>query len=97
MHLAVSSLRLGRRERTSLWLGTTVLLGAFFLISTAWEWYGLIAHHGLTIRTNLFGTTFSSLIGLHAAHVVIGLSLLSLALIFSLGQHMATKADGQAD
>jgi len=36
---------------------------------------------GLTIRTNLFGTTFYSLVGLHATHVVVGLIGLSLILI----------------
>ena len=91
MHLAVSALRSGRRERTSLWLGATVLLGVFFLASTATEWYGLITHYGLTIRTNLFGTTFYSLVGLHASHVVIGLTLLSLALSFSLTHRMTTR------
>lgn len=91
VHLAVSALRSGKRGRTSLWLGTTVLLGVLFLASTAWEWYGLIVHHGLTIRTNLFGTTFYSLVGLHASHVVIGLSFLSVALIFSLAKRMTTR------
>ncbi len=32
----------------------------------------------------LFGTTFYSLVGLHATHVVIGLVLLTLVLILSL-------------
>ncbi len=91
VHLAVSSLRAGKRERTSLWLGATVMLGVLFLASTAWEWYGLIVDHSLTIRTNLFGTTFYSLVGLHASHVVIGLSFLSLALFFSVTKRMTTN------
>ena len=40
---------------------------------TAREWYLLIYEHGLTIRTNLFGTTYYSLVGLHATHVILGL------------------------
>ena len=40
------------------------------------EWYDLIYHYGLTIRTNLFGTTFYSLVGLHASHVIVGLIML---------------------
>jgi cytochrome c oxidase subunit 3/cytochrome o ubiquinol oxidase subunit 3 len=63
----------------------TILLGLEFLIGTGVEWYGLIVHHGLWIGTNLFGTTFYSLVGFHALHVFIGLSLLSLVLIFALG------------
>ena len=52
----------------------TVVLGAIFLAGTAREWYGLIVEHGLTIGTNLFGTTFYSLVGLHASHVTSGSS-----------------------
>ena len=58
--------------------------GAIFLGGTALEWYHLIYVDGLTIRTNLFGTTFYSLVGLHATHVIVGLIMLALALIFSL-------------
>ncbi len=55
-----------------------------FLVSTAREWYHLIHDEGLTIQTNLFGTTYYSLVGLHATHVVVGLIMLSLVLVFSL-------------
>ena len=67
-----------------LWWLATIVLAASFLISTAREWYRLIYHDGLTISTNLFGTTFYSLVGLHATHVVIGLTLLVFVFIFSL-------------
>jgi cytochrome c oxidase subunit 3 len=46
------------------------------------EWYKLIYRDGLTMQTNLFGTTFYSLVGLHATHVLVGLVMLSLALNF---------------
>jgi cytochrome c oxidase subunit 3/cytochrome o ubiquinol oxidase subunit 3 len=94
VHFAVAALFRGRRSLCSLWLAATVLLGTIFLAGTAREWYQLIYHDGLTIRTNLFGTTFYSLVGLHATHVVIGLFLLSLALIFSLhGEVTSRHAD----
>ena len=57
---------------------------ASFLASTAREWHQLIYKDGLTIRTNLFGTTFYSLVGLHATHVIVGLLMLTLALAFGL-------------
>lgn len=66
------------------WLGATIALAVTFLIGTASEWRKLIYEDGLTISTNLFGTTFYSLVGLHATHVVIGLALLSTAFLFSL-------------
>jgi cytochrome c oxidase subunit 3/cytochrome o ubiquinol oxidase subunit 3 len=84
IHYAVATLQEGKRQLCSLWLAATVLLGAIFLSGTALEWYHLIYVDGLTIRTNLFGTTFYSLVGLHASHVIVGLIMLALALIFSL-------------
>ncbi len=66
------------------WWALTILLGMIFLGGTAVEWNKLIFTDGLTIRTNLFGTTFYSLVGLHATHVVVGLLMLSLVLIFTL-------------
>ncbi len=81
---AVSFLEKSKTKLCSLWLAITILLGAIFLAGTAREWHQLIYHDGLTIRTNLFGTTFYSLVGLHATHVVVGLVMLSAALIFLL-------------
>src|SRR6267142_4033513 len=48
------------------WLATIALAG-LFLAMTAAEWRRLIYQKGLTISTNLFGTTFYSLVGLHAS------------------------------
>jgi cytochrome c oxidase subunit 3/cytochrome o ubiquinol oxidase subunit 3 len=90
VHLAGSALHHGKRGATSLWLALTVLLGGIFLVGTGQEWYHLIYHDGLTISTNLFGTTFYSLVGLHASHVIVGLCMLSLALFFSLTGQMTS-------
>lgn len=62
----------------------TILFGAIFLIGTAREWYKLITVDGLTVSTNLFGTTYYSLVGLHALHVIVGLILLSTVLLLSV-------------
>ena len=88
VHAAVSALQKNKQGLCSLWLAATVLLGGIFIAGTAHEWYDLIYKRGLTIRTNLFGTTFYSLVGLHATHVVVGLILLSLALFFSISGGM---------
>ncbi len=84
VHFAVSALRKDNVRGCTLWLAGTVLLGAMFLMTTAREWYHLIHDIGLTIRTNLFGTTFYSLVGLHATHVVVGLIMLTTALALAL-------------
>lgn len=77
-----------RMRRFQLLWGITCLLAVVFLADTAQEWHKLIYHDGLTVRTNVFGTTFYSLVGLHAAHVTAGLTMLSLVLIFSLANRV---------
>jgi cytochrome c oxidase subunit 3 len=60
------------RDRVGAFLGLwvlTIVLGGTFMYGTAQEWHRLIYEHGLTISTNLFGTTYYSLVGLHAFHV----------------------------
>ncbi len=84
IYLSVDALRKNKVRLCSLWLAATVLLGSIFLAGTALEWHKLIYRDGLTISTNLFGTTFYSLVGLHASHVVVGLIMLVLALVFAL-------------
>jgi len=97
VHFAVSALSKSKPRLCSIWLAATVLLGAIFLAGTASEWHELIYRDGLTIKTNLFGTTFYSLVGLHASHVVIGLFLLSLALLFSLRGDVTAKHAGRLE
>src|SRR4029077_8361143 len=58
IHLAAKSLRQGSGLRFGiLWLAT-IAMGAAFLYGTATEWHRLIYEEGLTISTNLFGTTY---------------------------------------
>jgi cytochrome c oxidase subunit 3 len=84
IHLAARFLARGQRGGfLALWF-LTIILGAFFLFGTAQEWHRLIYEHGLTISTNLFGTTYYSLVGLHGFHVTVGLVMLSLVLLFGL-------------
>jgi len=85
IHYAVHALRKDSLRAFTLLLGATVLLGAIFLLTTAQEWHHLIYDCGLTLRTNLFGTTYYSLVGLHASHVIVGLIMLTLAFALSLG------------
>lgn len=84
IHLAVKALRKGRSRDFGMWWGATILLGALFLFGTLSEWNRLIYRDGLTISTNLFGTTYYSLVGLHGFHVVVGLILLTAVMVFTL-------------
>jgi cytochrome c oxidase subunit III len=82
--LAERNLHKGITSLFNLWWFITALLGMGFLIYTAVEWYHLIYDDHLTISTNLFGSTFYSLVGLHASHVVVGLILILMILIFNI-------------
>lgn len=80
--LALRALRAGHGRRFGAWWGLTLALGAVFLLGTAFDWRRLMVEEGLRIDTNLFGTTFYTLVGLHAAHVSVG--ALGLALVGAL-------------
>src|ERR1700732_2036989 len=84
IHLAAKALRRGSvRSFGILWFAT-IALGAAFLYGTAEEWHRLIYRDGLTISTNLFGTTYYSLVGLHGFYVVVGLVSLSIVMALTL-------------
>ena len=82
--LAMRALRADATGRFARWWLVTFLLGGTFLVLTAREWARLIGHDGLTIATNLFGTTFYTLVGLHALHVTVGLTLIALVFVLTL-------------
>jgi cytochrome c oxidase subunit 3/cytochrome o ubiquinol oxidase subunit 3 len=84
VHFASKYLERGRRGAfLALWF-LTFVLGGLFLFGTGQEWHRLIYDHGLTISTNLFGTTYYSLVGLHAFHLTAGLVMLGIVLSFGL-------------
>lgn len=87
IHLAVGALRKANIGSFRLWWFLTFALGSIFLIATGREWHHLIYDKGLTISTNLFGTTYYSLVGLHASHVTVGLiGLLTVLLLALFGE-----------
>jgi len=86
--LSERAIQHGRVKAFGLWWALTFILGAVFLAGTGLEWHKLIYQDGLTIRTNLFGTTFYSLVGLHASHVIIGLIALLTVLLFTITRHV---------
>lgn len=81
---AEHAIKRGHLRRFGLWWAATILLGIEFITGTAMEWRTLIFEDGLSIRTNLFGSTFYSLVGLHATHVIVGLIGLSIIMAFTI-------------
>src|ERR1700737_2908108 len=97
IHLAAKCLARGIRFAfLGFWL-LTIALGGLFLYGTAQEWHRLIYEHGLTISTNLFGTTYYSLVGLHGFHVTVGLILLTIVLLFGLAGRVGPDQSARID
>ncbi len=84
IHFAGKALRRGNVRSFGAGWALTITLGALFLYGTASEWHRLIYRDGLTISTNLFGTTYYSVVGLHGFHVVVGLLGLTTVMAFTL-------------
>ena len=81
---------------SKLWLWMTALLGTTFLGFQAYEFTSFV-HEGLTIRTNLFGSSFFTLTGFHGAHVTAGViwlvTLLAIDYRRGLGPSDALNVD----
>jgi cytochrome c oxidase subunit III len=97
IHLAVAALRKAKIGAFARWWFLTLFLGTTFLAGTALEWRHLIYDEGLTIQTNLFGTTYYSLVGLHAFHVLMGLLALCIVWLFTIFGKMKTEYANRAD
>src|SRR5580692_752603 len=91
IHFAVKFLRSGRVGSFTLWWLLTFVLGAVFLGGTFREWSHLMHDEGFTIQSNLFGTSYYSLVGLHAFHVTVGLLALAAVMVFALRGDVGTR------
>ena len=97
IHFAGKSLERSRLDFfVGLWM-LTIVLGGLFLYGTVQEWRRLIFENGLTISTNLFGTTYYSLVGLHAFHVTAGLIMLLSVATFALAGRVGVKHSYQIE
>jgi heme/copper-type cytochrome/quinol oxidase subunit 3 len=72
------------------WLASTAAAGAIFLCFQAYEFTSFV-HHGLTIRTNLFGSSFYTLTGFHGAHVAVGVLWLMTMLFIDMKRGLTPK------
>jgi cytochrome c oxidase subunit 3/cytochrome o ubiquinol oxidase subunit 3 len=96
-HLAEKALRRGGQSGFIGWWAATIGLGVLFLLGTAYEWYGLISRHHLTISRNLFGTTYYTLVGLHALHVTGGVTIMLVVLGLALRRRVTAANRGTVD
>jgi heme/copper-type cytochrome/quinol oxidase subunit 3 len=82
MVLALSSIQRGDERRMRIWLSATALLGCVFLGGQFYE-FNSFYHEGLTLSSNLFGSTFFTLTGFHGTHVFIGVFWLASLVLHS--------------
>ena len=96
MVLALAAVQRGDTRRMRVWLLATALLGMTFVGGQAYEFTSFV-RQGLTLHTNLFGSSFFVLTGFHGAHVTIGivmlLSLFGLSLRGKLGPENAETVE----
>jgi heme/copper-type cytochrome/quinol oxidase subunit 3 len=86
MVLALAAVQRGDYRRLKIWLMATALFGATFVAGQVYE-FTEFTRKGLTVSTNLFGSTFYILTGFHGAHVTLGIIwLLSLWGLASQGR-----------
>jgi cytochrome c oxidase subunit III len=97
IHFAEKFLERGARGGFLGFWFLTIVLGGLFLFGTGQEWHRLIYEHGLTISTNLFGTTYYSLVGLHAFHVTVGLLLLGIVFLFGLAGRVGREQSARVE
>ena len=71
MVLALDAVRRGNKRNTLVWLAGVIVLGSIFLGFQVYE-FNHFVHEGLTIQTNVFGSSFFVLTGFHGAHVTVG-------------------------
>ena len=90
VHMADRTLERGSHGGFIGWWLVTIVLGGIFIGGTLFEWRDLMQQHRLTISRNLFGTTYYTLVGLHALHVTAGLIVMSIVLGLALRHQVAT-------
>lgn len=93
MVLAVSAAHRRDESKMRMWLATTAILGASFIAGQVYE-FTVMYHEGLGFTTNIFGSAFYFLTGLHGVHVSVGIIMLVTVLAMSMrGKFSINKAE----
>lgn len=82
MVLALAAIQRGNVRLFRVWLLATVFMGLLFLGGQFFEFTDFY-HEGLTLHSNLFGSSFFVLTGIHGTHVGIGIIWLTSLVVMS--------------
>jgi cytochrome c oxidase subunit 3 len=89
-HNAVEAIRRGRQMAMIGWLSITIVLGVLFIGGQAFEYTTLITE-GTTPGSGVYASTFFGLTGLHGAHVIAGVALLTAMYARGLAGHFNAR------
>jgi heme/copper-type cytochrome/quinol oxidase subunit 3 len=96
MVLALAAIQEGNIQRFARWIGCTIGGGVIFLMVKAYEY-----HHkweeGITLSSNLFGSFYYTLTGLHVLHVTGGLILMVYILMAGLRGHFTPDSHDRVE
>jgi len=93
MVLALAAIQRGKVREFRVWLIATAAMGCLFLGGQFFE-FSDFYHKGLTLKSNLFGSSFFVLTGFHGTHVGIGIIwLLSLVVMSFRGDITKENAE----
>ncbi|MCS7261907.1 MAG: heme-copper oxidase subunit III [Aquificaceae bacterium] len=74
---------MGRNTLSALFVLLTIVLGTAFMVIHIMEWLHLW-HAGFTLSSNMYGTSFYMLTGIHTSHIVVGILTMIVALYILL-------------
>ena len=94
MVLALAAIQRGDDRRFRIWITATALFGLTFVAGQVYEFTNFY-REGLSLKTNLFGSSFFTLTGLHGAHVTMGIVWL-LTLLGRSAQGRLTRENSEA-
>lgn len=83
MALSVSAAHKGNIKGVRWFLGGTIFFGLIFLSGQVYEFHHFVTDFGLTLSSNVFGSTFYVLTGTHGVHVALGIIWLGSWLVYT--------------
>jgi len=91
IRFAGSAISKGNQRNLKLGLGATITMGTLFLVGLGIEYYGAIVDKNFTPSTSVQASSFFTLTGLHASHVIVGLIILVVLLLRSIRGDFTAK------
>ena len=85
--LGVFAAEKGDVKKLRMWFIVTFIMGAIFVGGQVYEYTALVAHEGLTLSSDPYGSVFYLTTGFHGLHVTGGL----IAFLFVLGRTYAAR------